>query len=151
MEAPAAANIVIVDDNLDDIYFFTRALRKAGAAETLRTFDNPHDARAFLASAEAASIRLLLLDIKMPVLSGFELLEWARAQPHLAAIPIVMLSGSSADLDRDKAIQFGATGYLVKPPKPDQVAALLRGEMPAHSLADDSDGTDAGFRNANQR
>lgn len=127
MEAPAAATVVIVDDNPDDIYFFIRALRKAGAAEAVRSFENPRDALAFLAGG-GGELRWLFLDIKMPVMSGFELLAWARAQPQLAAIPIVMLSGSAASSDREKALQLGATGYLVKPPMAEQIAVLLRGD-----------------------
>jgi CheY-like chemotaxis protein len=127
MKAPAAATLVIVDDNPDDIYFFTRALRKAGAAESVHSFENPKEALAFLAGADGENIRLLFLDIKMPVMSGFDVLEWVRAQPRLAAISIVMLSGSAAAADREKAMRLGASSYLVKPPAAEQIAALLRG------------------------
>src|SRR5439155_21926607 len=59
--------------------------------------------------------RLVLLDLKMPRVSGFEVLSWVRADPALQVMPVVVLSSSSHDVDVRRAYQLGANSYVVKP------------------------------------
>jgi CheY-like chemotaxis protein len=58
---------------------------------------------------------LILLDIEMPRMDGYEFLSTVRAQDALRRLPIVMLTSRGGDKHRDKAMSLGATGYLVKP------------------------------------
>jgi DNA-binding response OmpR family regulator len=60
---------------------------------------------------------LLLLDIMMPYMSGFEVLQLVRALPdaHLSSIPIVMITAKSLDADVERSMTLGATSYIVKP------------------------------------
>jgi len=60
---------------------------------------------------------LLLLDIMMPYMSGFEVLQLVRALPdaHLSSIPIVMITAKSMDADVERSMTLGATSYIVKP------------------------------------
>jgi CheY-like chemotaxis protein len=58
---------------------------------------------------------LVLTDLKMPRLNGFELLEWMQTQPHIRSLPAVVLSSSGEDKDRQRALELGAREYCVKP------------------------------------
>jgi CheY-like chemotaxis protein len=58
---------------------------------------------------------LLILDLKMPMMNGFEVLAWLSTRPDLRKLPVVVLSSSSADSDIRKAKQMGACEYFVKP------------------------------------
>ncbi len=58
---------------------------------------------------------LILLDLKMPRATGFELLKWIRKHPEMGAVPIVVLSGSELHEDIRQAYAFGANSYLIKP------------------------------------
>jgi len=68
----------------------------------------------------------ILLDVKMPKLSGLEVLESIRADPQLRLIPVVMLTASNLDRDVRRAYELGANGYLVKPIDSDACTASLR-------------------------
>ena len=54
-------------------------------------------------------------DLKLPYLDGFEVLKWIRKQPALAALVVVVLSGSNETIDHQRAYTLGACSYLVKP------------------------------------
>jgi CheY-like chemotaxis protein len=58
---------------------------------------------------------LLLLDLKMPLANGFEVIEWVRARPRLAPLRIVVLTTSDQSRDIDRAHRLGANSFLVKP------------------------------------
>jgi CheY-like chemotaxis protein len=126
--------ILVAEDNADDLFFLKRGLKQAGLENPIVAFENGQRAVQFLrelcASTAAASIPsmpcVLFLDIKMPLMSGFEVLAWARAQPALARLPIVMLSGSAATTDVVRATQLGANEYLVKPPAFEALLAAVR-------------------------
>lgn len=59
--------------------------------------------------------QLLLLDLKMPRKSGFEVMDWIRQQPQFPGLPVVVLTSSADESDRRRAIEKGAQSYIVKP------------------------------------
>src|SRR3954447_783656 len=66
---------------------------------------------------------ILVLDLKMPRVNGFEVLEWLRQQPGVARIPVVVLSGSGLETDIEEAYRLGANTYFTKP---GQIAELRK-------------------------
>jgi CheY-like chemotaxis protein len=112
------ANVLIVDDLEDDIYMTRRFL---GEPRGMRcTFIEAGDGRAALDKirglrAAGEVIDLVLLDINMPVMSGFEMLARMHEDETLSKIPVVMQTGSTYEKDKERAHALGAVGYLEKP------------------------------------
>jgi CheY-like chemotaxis protein len=69
---------------------------------------------------------MLLLDLKMPRLSGFDVLNFVRQQPELRKLPVVIFSSSDDPKDIQRAYDGGANSYLCKPHSNDDLSALLR-------------------------
>ena len=69
---------------------------------------------------------IILLDLKMPFLDGFEVLTWIRKQPELAKTPVAVLTSSAEERDRRRAAELGAKAYFVKPPKPETIKEISR-------------------------
>lgn len=70
---------------------------------------------------------LLLLDLKMPGMEGFQVLEWLRNHPPFDRIPVIVFSGSDQPVDIDRALALGAIRYLVKPQKMSDMIQMVRG------------------------
>jgi CheY-like chemotaxis protein len=70
--------------------------------------------------------KVIISDLKMPRLSGLELLEWLRNHPHCAVIPAILLSGSTLEEDIMKAYELGANTYFRKPASFGELVELLR-------------------------
>jgi DNA-binding response OmpR family regulator len=85
---------------------------------------------------------LIVLDVMLPDLDGFEICRRVRADSHTAAIPIIMLTALDQEEMRCRAIQCGANDYLTKPFDPDRLMAAIRlragegGQLAAHSSAE---------------
>jgi two-component system, chemotaxis family, sensor histidine kinase and response regulator PixL len=79
---------------------------------------------------EHPSIQLIICDIEMPNMNGFEFLSYRRQDPHLATLPIVMLTSRSNDKHRWLAMQLGATTYLTKPYLEPELLATLEALIP---------------------
>jgi CheY-like chemotaxis protein len=113
--------LLLVEDSSDDAFFFKRVIRKSGErCEFKHVWDGGAaiELLAQLESGSASSARLphiIFLDLKMPVMNGFETLEWIRARPALRNLYVVVLSGSDEEADRRKAHELGASDYFVKP------------------------------------
>ncbi len=127
--APIAAPrpIIIVDDDPDDLFFAQRALEKAGVEGAIITCESGTrlvEMLQRLRRERAPLPRVVFLDVKMPELNGFQTLEWIRGQKELAAVKVVMLTGSNEPRDQALARTLGATDYLVKYPLPARLAAL---------------------------
>ena len=101
--------ILLVEDD--------RFLRKAAEVRLKRagyTVITAADGEEALATAQTMRPDLVLLDLIMPRMQGFEVLRVMRTQPHLDGVPIVVLTNLSQDADREQVMTQGATGYLVK-------------------------------------
>lgn len=127
------APLLLVDDDEGDLFLLQRALQKANLTFPERIATNGEEAIDYLsgngpfADRTAFPIpRAVFLDLKMPFVSGFEVLEWLRTQPQLASVPVFVLTGSSIERDRQRALELGARQYLTKPPTPDILLHLLR-------------------------
>jgi CheY-like chemotaxis protein len=114
--------ILLVEDNPDDVFFVERAFHTAQIQHPLFTVGDGHGAINYLSgSAEYADRsvyplpRLVLADLKMPRVSGFDLIEWMRKDKDCRLMPIVVLSSSALPADVNRAYALGANAYMVKP------------------------------------
>jgi CheY-like chemotaxis protein len=119
---PVRPVILLVDDNPHDVVLLRLAFRKVGIIDTINLVKNGIEAMHYLKGEGAYADRqmfppptLLLLDLKMPQSTGFEVLSWIREQPELDALVVVVMTGSQADQDAKRAYTLGADSYLVKP------------------------------------
>ena len=106
-------NVLIVDDSPDDIELATIAIQSTGE----RIFvDSAPDARTALTSLRAGKLlpSVILLDIKMPGMSGLDMLREMRADSRLKAIPVITVTSSALESEREKAFAAGANGFLHK-------------------------------------
>ena len=122
MTNPFEHPILIADDEDDEAFLLQRALKKAAITNPIRRVKNGEEAIGYLAGSGGFADRsqhplpiVVLLDLNMPKKSGFEVLEWIRAQPSLRALAIDIFSCSSREEDIQKALQLGANLYLKKP------------------------------------
>jgi len=114
--------VLLVEDDPDDVFFLRDAFKKIGMADALRVVRDGEEAVAYLLGEAAYADRslhplpaLVLLDLKLPRKSGLEVLEWRRGRPELMRIPVIVLTSSQSEDDMNKAYEFGANSYLVKP------------------------------------
>ena len=114
--------ILLVEDNADDEELTTRALRQAKIANEIVVARDGAEALDFLFGEGAHAGRdvsrtpaVILLDLKLPKLSGLDVLNRLRADPRTRLIPTVILTSSSEDEDMLKSYQLGANSYVRKP------------------------------------
>jgi len=116
------ATVLYVEDEECDRMFMKRAFQKAGMGESLRTVVNGREAIDYLAGSGVYADRsqhplpaVVLLDLNMPVIPGFDVLRRIRERPELAALPVVIFSSSTRDEDKVKARELGANDFAGKP------------------------------------
>lgn len=130
--------VVLVDDNPGDIGLVTMAFDAQGLAVRLHPIASGPDAfyffRDLVAQARPVLPRLLLLDLNMPGLNGFQLLSYLRSQAVLEQLKIVIFSSTHRPRDHARALELGANGVLVKPgdwPSYEAVIHQIRGYLGA--------------------
>ncbi|HTL58645.1 MAG TPA: response regulator [Candidatus Limnocylindrales bacterium] len=118
--------ILHVEDNPDDVMLVGLAFRKALSAVQLEVATDGEKALAALQSNLNSPPACVLLDVKLPSISGFEVLKWIRSQSGLKRLPVVMLTSSVLPSDINRAYDFGANSYLVKPLELDALITLAK-------------------------
>jgi CheY-like chemotaxis protein len=114
--------ILFAEDSMDDAMLTIRALTKSGFTnKLLHVKDGAEALDFFYCQGQYASRnnkenpKLILLDLKMPKMSGIQVLEKIKANPDLKSIPVVILTSSREDPDIEKCYTLGANSYIVKP------------------------------------
>ncbi len=115
--------ILVADDSADDIFLLSHAFNQSGLDCSLATVRDGEEAIAYLCKETPD---LLLLDLKMPKVNGFDVLQWIRGRSNLCDLPVVVLSSSMLHVDRNRAMQLGATDYLVKTGDLKKLEAMFR-------------------------
>jgi CheY-like chemotaxis protein len=125
--------ILVADDDVHDAMLVKMAVQRASLSLQLTTVRDGQEAIDYLLGRAAFADRdshpfpkLLLLDLKMPRLSGFDVLDFVRNQPGLRQLPIVIFSSSDDPKDIKRAYDGGANSYLCKPNSNDDLSALLK-------------------------
>lgn len=132
--APAQSQaILLAEDEENDVILIRRALEKSRLLNPVHAVENGEEVLAYLAGHGKYADRaahpfpaLLLLDLKLPKKSGFEVIQAIRANPEWKRLLIVVLSSSNLNPDINRAYELGANSYLVKPPDFDNLIAMMK-------------------------
>lgn len=121
-----APTVIFVEDNPDDLRLFRYALSQAKQPINLVAYENGRDFVEHLAQHYPAAIHFILLDLNLPVMSGFEVLEALPNYPDYRHIPVVVFTSSDHDEDRAKAYKLGANAYVSKPLELDDLCTTVQ-------------------------
>lgn len=126
--------VLYVENEENDVLFMRRAFKQAGLIESLRAVPSSREAMDYLSGRAPFQNRglhpfpaLLLMDLSLPSISGFDLLRWVRAQPQLQELIVVVFSSSARPEDLKRARELGANDYFQKPTSGSQFVEVVRG------------------------
>jgi CheY-like chemotaxis protein len=125
-------NVLLAEDNPDDAFIFQMMIKRSGLPQIVHWVQDGQQAINWLSGTGEYSNRekcpmpdLLFLDLKMPLKSGFDVLEWLRNKSQVENLPVIILSSSDEKTDVNRACQLGATTYFVKSPQLQDVIRYL--------------------------
>jgi chemotaxis family two-component system response regulator Rcp1 len=122
--------ILLVEDNPADVHLTLTALRDARSPSEVHVVADGVEALAFLKRqgdyVNAPRPDLVFLDLNLPKVDGYQVLETMKADPALRRIPVVAISGSRSEIDIARAYDEQISAYLVKPPGVDEYFAAIR-------------------------
>jgi CheY-like chemotaxis protein len=125
--------ILLVEDSPDDVFFFRRAVSKSGlscvthvASDGVEAMDYLLHRGRFADAAAHPPPDIMFLDLKLPHVNGFEVLEWMRRHAECPPAPVVVLTSSNQPEDQHRAEALGAALFLTKPPAPEQLRQALQ-------------------------
>jgi CheY-like chemotaxis protein len=119
--AASKKTVLLVEDNEDNLVIYSTILRHAG-------FDviEARDGQAGIETAKAKHPGLILMDVSIPIVDGWEATRRLKADPATADIPIIALTAHALASDQLKAAEAGCDGYIAKPAEPRVVAATVK-------------------------
>ena len=133
MQTEILRTILLVEDEPSDATLMLRGFEKAQVMNPVVHLTNGDEALAYLAGVREYADRtkhplpaLILLDLKMPGMTGIQLLQWMRVQGELRRIPVVVLTSDNNPDTIDAAYDLGANSYLVKPGNPADIARMVQ-------------------------
>jgi len=107
-------SVYLVEDNSDDAFLTTRILHKAGF-EAITVASDGQEAIELLLNRELLLPALVIIDLRLPVLSGLKVLSELRRQEKTMALPVIILTSSDDPKDREACLSLGALAFLRKP------------------------------------
>lgn len=124
--------ILYAEDDENDVFLMQHAFQKAGVQNPLKIVTDGQAAIDYLQGRNGFEDRekfplpkLLLLDFKLPLQSGLDVLKWIRTSPSCCTLPVIMLTSSSQESDIHRAYILGVNSYLVKPGRPDELLDMV--------------------------
>jgi CheY-like chemotaxis protein len=125
--------ILLVEDTPSDAALIRRGFDKTNVLNPIVWVKNGQEALAYLSGLGQYGDRiryplpaLILLDLDLPEMTGFELLQWKRTQPYVRRIPVVVLTIDKATSAINAAYDLGANSYLVKPGDPEEIMRIVK-------------------------
>jgi CheY-like chemotaxis protein len=131
MTAPNSKAILYVEDSEDDVFLMKLAMERAGVTNPLEISRDGQEAIDFLTyvfnnAAPSGPVSLVLLDLKLPKKNGLEVLQWMRSQPAIKTLPVILFSSSNQKADVERAYEYGANAFLVKPADPQALQDMVK-------------------------
>jgi CheY-like chemotaxis protein len=133
-------NILLADDSPDDVFLIRSAFKKNGFRDPIYVVSNGEEVLQYLKGEAPYTDRkrcpvphLLLLDLNMPRLNGFEVLSWIRGRQEWMCLPVIVLTSSFYGPEIKKAYDLGANSFITKPPDFSHLLASLK-EVGEHWL-----------------
>jgi len=117
--------ILLIEDDPNEVLFLRRSFAKLGISKSLQVVTNGQDAIILLANPTNPAPSLVLLDLLVPRIRGFKVLEWMRSRPELKDTPVAVVTTSIDPMDRRRADQLGVVAYLCKPVFPEGLKELV--------------------------
>jgi len=121
-EALIGKKVLVVDDDVRNIFALTSLLER----HKMQTVSAGSGADAITLVEDASDISLVLMDIMMPEMDGYETMRRIRQDPRFRRLPIVALTAKAMKGDREKCLEAGASDYIAKPVNTEQLLSLLR-------------------------
>jgi two-component system response regulator len=128
--------ILIVDDDQDDANLIRRAVLSLHPKPPVHIVTSGMDLKAYLDGKDFYADReffpypgLILLDLRMPAMNGFEVMAWLKSQPLHAGIPVIVISSFDRQQHIGKSYQLGARTFLSKPVNPENIREAIRALM----------------------
>ena len=125
--------MLLVEDDDNDIFLVRKATESGGEGHAVCAVHDGLEAIDYLKGVGPYADRrrfpipnVVLTDLKMPKMNGFEFLEWVRANSHFSVIPTIVYSSSRIDTDVRRAYQLGANSYIAKPSNLAAMVEILR-------------------------
>ncbi|MDN4036635.1 response regulator [Massilia sp. YIM B02443] len=134
--------VLVVDDDVVARMMLMHLIDSCGRHEIIEAEDGAEAWRMLAESVPGQAPDIVFCDLRMPQLSGLELLQRLRAHPPLATLPFVLVSAAADGATRDEAAAAGADGYIVKPFRQDDVRAQFERIFAAPQPEDDVDDVD---------
>lgn len=125
-------SVLVIDDDPDALELVSALVRRADPMAHVIAKNSGRAALRYLRRVQAQPGKgvplpaLILLDLRMPIINGFQILRWVKRQPFLRGVRVVVLSASDVDVAIKRAMGFGADGFLIKYPNPACFASLMR-------------------------
>jgi len=128
-------HVLLIEDNDDDIFLMRRAVKRSSVPWSMSVVTDGQAALDFFSGAGQYTDRdrfplpaLVFLDLKLPYVSGFDVLAAMQSQERVKEIPVIVLTSSPEERDQRRVLELGAKAYLIKPPTEELMRKVAGGD-----------------------